>query len=786
MTGYYTPTIAKLLSIIEEMALVSHDKQITSMVTAYINFLHGKERAGIERAMGSAGFGAGQFTHAIMRKFIGLIAKQDTYFRIFNNYATADQKAFYRLTMSDPVVDEVERLRTIALNSPYTNSTDNIQGPYWFDKITMKIDLLKSVENKISADLTEFANLKLNEAENYELMYAIIAIVILMLTGGLAFGLSKGITGPLDAAARILGELASGNLDVEFSKHERRGEVGRIFSGLDKFKQAASNLKKSEDSKSSILLGALDAIITINMNGEIIEFNPSAEQMFGFSKDEVMGKDIADYILPVDLREKHRAGFNRFAQSGVSTMLGKRLELPALHADGSRFDVELSITHVAEHNLVTAFIQDITERKKAQEAIENSRDELEVRVQERTKELEQSRELADAANHAKSDFLSAMSHELRTPMNAILGFGQFLMHNQNEPLSDDQRESVDHILKGGEHLLDLINDVLDLSKIEAGKIEVSIEDVSIQDILAECMNVAENLNESITVGSTCDCLSGNAYTVRGDITRLKQVLLNLMSNAVKYNRENGSVLVGCEAISGHKLRISVKDTGLGIPEEKQEYLFEPFNRLGAEVTEIEGTGIGLSITKRLIELMNGEIGFESEMEVGSTFWVDIPLAGDQEISEDQKDRMGKYEWQSDSVNFDGSKIMLYVEDNPMNLALMEKIIGQFSNLVLRSAHTAELGIAMAVQEKPDLIVMDVNLPGMDGIEATKELKINEYTKDIPVIGLSARALPRDVKKAMDAGFEKYITKPMVISEMIEAISETIGAEPDADGENVVH
>jgi len=778
MADFYTLSIARLLSVIENMAQLTHDPDIASMVTAYLNILQGKERAGLERAMGAAGFSFGSFSPDILRKFTKLIAEQNTYFDIFGNYATSEQRNRYDKYRADPVVAEVERLRTIVLDYPYTNTTRGIQGPHWFATITKKIDQLKVIEDEIALDLSSLADLKLENSNRLEQLYLGLAIVILVLTGTLSFKLAKGISVPLHKATNILSELGSGRLEIEVPHSERRGEIGKLFSGLEKFKSAALGLKLSEESKSSILLGALDAIISINMAGEIVEFNPSAEKMFGYRKDDVTGEQLEELIIPLEMRDQHREGFARFAKSRVLNSLGQRLELKAMRADGSQFDIELSITHIGDTELVTAFIQDITERKTAQMALENSKLELEKRVFERTKELDEAKKLAENANSAKSDFLSSMSHELRTPMNAILGFGQLLQQNPSDPLTENQYQSVEHILAGGHHLLELINDVLDLSKIEAGKIEVSLEDVSIQELLAECVVTAENLDNDISVSLSDIGLDESQILVKSDVTRLRQVLLNLMSNAVKYNRPNGSVEVNCAKNEEYKLRISIKDTGLGIPKEKQEMLFEPFNRLGAETTNIEGTGIGLSITKRLIELMEGEIGFDSEVGVGSTFWVDIPLAVESDKPVENIISPQKITLTNDILNFSEVKSILYIEDNPLNLALMEKIIAQFDSVILHSAHTGELGLAMAAQENPDLIIMDVNLPGVDGLAATRKLKTEEITRNIPIIGLSARALPVDIEKGMAAGFERYLTKPMVITEMVEAIKQTIGAEPD--------
>jgi PAS domain S-box-containing protein len=384
-------------------------------------------------------------------------------------------------------------------------------------------------------------------------------------------------------------------------------------------------------------------------------------------------------------------------------------------------------------------------------------------------ELKEAKEIADNANKAKSEFLSSMSHELRTPMNAILGFGQMLDFNPKEPLTEAQKKCVDHIMKGGMHLLELINDILDLARIEAGKVDMSIEDISPAKVLDECHSLIANLAEKRGITLSLPDKVDDLIRVRADHTRFKQVLLNLMSNAVKYNRDNGTVSVSFEEVENYTLRIAVTDTGEGISAKNQNELFKPFSRLGAENTEIEGTGIGLVVCKDLIELMSGDIGMESKVGTGSTFWIKLPLS---KSNKDQAANSNE-EISSQAMKDGISGQILYVEDNPDNLMLMELVVARVEGLTMISTHTGELGIEMARFEKPDAIILDINLPGMDGYKVLKKLKSYDDTKNIPVLALSAAATKHDIEKGMEAGFLQYMTKPINVPDVLKVIKDLL-------------
>jgi signal transduction histidine kinase len=401
--------------------------------------------------------------------------------------------------------------------------------------------------------------------------------------------------------------------------------------------------------------------------------------------------------------------------------------------------------------------------------IENER--LHAEQAEKAIELEQARNSAEAANQAKSDFLSSMSHELRTPLNSILGFGQILETDTEPALTADQLDSLSRIMKGGQHLLELINDVLDFARIEAGKVVFSYEDVPARVILEDCLTLVEMMaaqrNITIVVGDSFLA----APDMRADYTRLKQSLLNLLSNAIKYNSVNGTVTVGCGEVPGGMVRISIKDSGKGVDKELIEELFEPFNRLDAEASDIEGAGIGLTITRQIIQNMGGRIGVESTRGVGSTFWIELPVA-EKSRADIARENIRVLEDKNDRLR-EVSGTVLYVEDNPDNLKLMELIVSRTEGISLISAHNALLGIELAKTRAPDLIILDINLPGMDGFEALKELQGLTATRHIPVIALSANVLTREVKRGIDAGFLRYLTKPVQIAEVTEAIREIL-------------
>jgi len=382
-------------------------------------------------------------------------------------------------------------------------------------------------------------------------------------------------------------------------------------------------------------------------------------------------------------------------------------------------------------------------------------------------ELKKSKNSAEAASEAKTAFLAAMSHELRTPMNAILGFGQMLDYNPKEPLSKTQKDIVANILKGGQHLLDLINDILDLAQIEAGKVELSLENISPKTVIDDCLSLISAMAKKHDIGISVPNATTDLPKVHADYTRFKQVLLNLMSNAVKYNRANGTVFVDFGVTADDMFRIAVTDTGEGIHKDKQSQLFKPFSRLGAENSGIEGSGIGLVVCKDLVELMDGTIGMESEVGKGSSFWIELPLAKSDRHQTAEESVPDATQMEQSLPRMDGT--LLYIEDNPDNLKLMEMIVSRIAGLSLISARTGELGVELARAERPDVIIVDINLPGIDGMEALNQLRRFENTRNIPVMALSAAATRADIEKGMKAGFRQYLTKPVQVFDIVDAI-----------------
>jgi PAS domain S-box-containing protein len=433
-------------------------------------------------------------------------------------------------------------------------------------------------------------------------------------------------------------------------------------------------------------------------------------------------------------------------------------------APGEFSEDQINIAREVAAQLAIALAQ-----ARLHERITRQAAELEQRVRERTLELTAANDEADRANQAKSDFLSRMSHELRTPLNAILGFGQ-LLEMRAEDARD--RESVEQILKGGRHLLSLINEVLDISRIEAGRLSLSPEPVLVGEAIKRVVDLARPLAGERRIELHADSSAFAERYVLADSQRLQQVLLNLVSNGIKYNREGGRVTLACHALEGDRLRVTVVDTGLGISPTLRARLFTPFDRLGVETHGVEGTGLGLALSKRLVEAMGGTIGLESVEGHGTTFWVELP----ETESPDQRSGLGPPQGAPIEA---GARVgtILYIEDNPSNLRLVERVLGEHTAIRLIAAMQGRLGLELAHEHRPDLILADLHLPDMSGEDVLREIQADHALKDIPVVVVSADATPGRIKRLLASGARAYLTKPINVQELLTAIEAWMPTRP---------
>ena len=509
-----------------------------------------------------------------------------------------------------------------------------------------------------------------------------------------------------------------------------------------------------------------DSVISTDLDGNIKSWNKGAVRIFGFNDVEMLGKNISS-IYPAD---EHEALLNEVIMP-LKAKGSHETESTMLRRSGERFIAHLSLSLLydesGEPTGMIGYTMDITERKLIEQELEHYQKNLEAQVDIRTKELSKAKEVAEHANQLKSSFLNRMSHELRTPMNAIIGFSQLL---KMEQISNDGQEFVDEVILASEHLLSLINEVLDLSRIESGKLLIDLKPVSLFQTAAESVSFVKSIAEKTGITLNNEITTENDVVVYTDSVKLKEIIVNFLTNAIKYNKKMGEVTLSYQVVNNDFVRIMVSDTGKGISIENQIDIFEPFNRLGAEYTEIEGTGVGLTIAKQLISLLGGKIGLESELNIGSTFWVECP------ISTKKLEKKEKVEKSNPSKSNDKTYHILYIEDNPANLRLIQFVIEKYKNIEMLSATNAEDGLNLAKENKLDLILLDINLPGMDGYEALKQFQNDTKTKDIKVLAISASAGARDIEKGLLAGFKRYLTKPINLGEFIEIIKLELGIE----------
>jgi PAS domain S-box-containing protein len=504
----------------------------------------------------------------------------------------------------------------------------------------------------------------------------------------------------------------------------------------------------------SLIESNIDALIATDPSGIISDVNKQMEALTGCTRDELIGAPFKNYFTDADRAE---AGIKRVLSETKLT----NYELTARARDGKETVVSYNATTFYDRDRtlqgVFAAARDITERRILDQAL-----------QETNLALQGAKLAAEKANLAKSDFLSNMSHELRSPLNAILGFAQLMESGSPSPTLA-QRQSIDQILQAGWYLLELINEILDLALIESGKLSLSPEPTSVADVLSDCRGMIEPLALKSGIGLTFPRFA-DAPFVKADRTRFKQVLINLLSNAIKYNRAGGSVEVICTMSATQRTRIAVHDTGNGLSPEMLAQLFQPFNRLGQESGSEEGTGIGLVVSKRLAELMGGEIGAESTVGKGSVFWIELHATQAPRLvavaTENGADAHAR-------APTDALYTLLCVEDNPANLMLVEKLLERRPDIQLLVATDGIRGIEKARAARPDVILMDINLPGISGLIALGILAEDPETAIIPVIALSANAMPGDIEKGLAAGFFRYLTKPIKVNEFMNTLDSAL-------------
>ncbi len=533
----------------------------------------------------------------------------------------------------------------------------------------------------------------------------------------------------------------------------------RYFTGILRDitgrKQVEEQLRWTEESFRLMVESVTDyGIVMLDPQGLVVSWNSGAQRLQGYHAEEIIGQHFSRFYSPEDIERGS-------PQRDLEVVTGKgRFEDEGwrVRKDGSSFWANVVFTAIRDHsgNLrgFAKLTRDLTERKR-----------LDRMLQDKNVELERARYLAEKANLAKSDFLSSMSHELRTPLNAILGFAQ-LIESGSPPPSAVQKKSIDQILKAGWYLLDLINEILDLALIESGKLSLSLEPVSLAEVMHECQIMIEPQAQKRGIAVTFPKFEV-LYFVKADRTRVKQILINLLSNAIKYNKVNGTVVVECISSAPERIRIYVKDTGAGLVTDKITQLFQPFNRLGQEAGSEEGTGIGLVVCKRLIEWMGGSIGVESTVGEGSMFWIEMNLTASPQTSASAVEP--KIVSPVEVQTAEQRRTLLYVEDNPANLMLVEDLITRRPDIRLLSATDGYSGVEIARNFRPDVILMDINLPGISGLKALKILADDPVTAHIPVVALSANAMPRDIEKGLEAGFFRYLTKPIKVHEFMDTL-----------------
>ena len=590
----------------------------------------------------------------------------------------------------------------------------------------------------------------------------------------MAWWLSRHVTQPLaklDAAANAL---RASDLSVPVP---RGGflEIDQLAGGLEALRQELSATWQAIP----------DLLFELDARGRYLRVLTVRQELVVQAPQSLLGRTVHE-VMPAHAAQAIQQALDDAAVSG--TVWGREF---ALHVPAGQrwFEISVARKTALNHGSATFLLisRDITERKETTASLQQLNEVLEQRVQSRTSELLGAKNEAERANDSKSEFLSRMSHELRTPLNAILGFGQLLELSAQEP---KQQRQVAHILSAGKHLLSLINEILDLSRVESGQMTLSLEPVPLAELVEESLGLVRPLAESHGVRLAPAPMASPGCRVRADRTRLRQVLINLLSNGIKYNRQSGDLSVHID-VRSDTVQLRVQDHGMGLSAEQQARLFKPFERLDADERQIEGTGIGLALSKRLVELMGGQIGVDSKPGHGSTFWVQLPRCEDGPLASGKTVGTAGHTLEHPVAAADNrvplhaaqrpACTILCVEDNALNLQLIDHLLGRQAGVHLLCASEPLQGLRMAHELRPHIILLDINLPEMDGYEVIARLRSDPATAAIPVLAVTANAMPGDAARARSAGFAGYITKPINVATLLAEVERLRPSAPPTAG-----
>ncbi|MEK9629487.1 MAG: CHASE3 domain-containing protein [Nitrospinota bacterium] len=634
-------------------------------------------------------------------------------------------------------------------------------GKRIMDEIRRQLVEFKQVEHELMAVRDYESRLTVTTAKN---VIVFGSVIIILLSIAWSFWLAGNISKPITSLKNVALEIIHGNCptNILINTKDEIADLGKAFKKMlgtlkDDEEAIISQKEEAEAKKihlATIMENLIDGLILIDSQGIIKNANPAALHQFGYQSSELIGKNVK-MIMPEPYSSEHDQYIKNFLTTGNAKIIGLGREVKGLRKDGSTFDLDLGVTQLDTHEgkSFIGTLRDITERKRTEQ------------------ELIFAREEAEKANNAKSEFLARLSHELRTPLNAILGFSDLIISNHKLNIEPKIKTNIKHVFDAGSHLLNLIDGILDLNKIESGRVSLKTENLNagseIEEVISQIQPAARKKGIQIFNKLNRD----SRHFIKADQLAFTQIILNLLSNAVKYNMENGSITIDGGMYNDDKTWISVTDTGPGISEDNMDILFEPLNRLGQEYENIEGNGIGLSICKSLAEQMNGSIIAESTLGKGCSFKVYLPRGTSETVTFCKP----YIKPEVSSLDFESSEYkILYIEDSHPNLKLVEENLKlKWPDITFLPASHPKEGIEIAKTHRPDIILMDLNLPDMDGITAFKELKKFQETQDIPVIAVSSKAMENDIKAALDSGFEDYLTKPLNFRNFFKKMNKTL-------------